>query len=154
MLESFDIILWAIVAALAFAGELLTVSFFLFFFALGAIVALIMAFLGFGFTAQIVGFMGASVLSMVALRPAVLNRLALVGGEPYESSGKIIGKKAVVTKPIEPGRAGMVKVGNGEFWTARTLDITERLAIGERVRVLDTDVLTALVEPLEEGEQL
>lgn len=44
----------------------------------------------------------------------------------------------------------MVKVGNGEFWTARTLYTSERLESGVRVRILDTDGLTALVEPLEE----
>ncbi len=150
MFESFDVILWAIVAALTFAGELLTVSFFLLFFALGAVVGLVMAFLGFGFTAQIIGFIAASVLSMIVLRPALLNRLALAGSEPYVGPGKIEGKKAVVTDPIEPGESGMVKVGNGEFWTARTLYTSERLESGVRVRVLDTDGLTALVEPLEE----
>lgn len=150
MFESFDVILWAIVAALTFAGELLTVSFFLLFFALGAVVGLVMAFLGFGFTAQIIGFIAASVLSMIVLRPALLNRLALAGSEPYVGPGKIEGKKAVVTEPIEPGESGMVKVGNGEFWTARTLYTSERLESGVRVRVLDTDGLTALVEPLEE----
>lgn len=150
MFESFDVVLWAIVAALTFAGELLTVSFFLLFFALGAVVGLVMAFLGFGFTAQIIGFIAASVLSMIVLRPALLNRLALAGSEPYVGPGKIEGKKAVVTNPIEPGESGMVKVGNGEFWTARTLYTSERLESGVRVRVLDTDGLTALVEPLEE----
>lgn len=103
MFESFDVVLWAIVAALTFAGELLTVSFFLLFFALGAVVGLVMAFLGFGFTAQIIGFIAASVLSMIVLRPALLNRLALAGSEPYVGPGKIEGKKAVVTNPIEPG---------------------------------------------------
>ncbi len=152
MFGNLDVILWAIVAALTFTGELLTVSFFLLFFALGAVVGLVMAFLGFGFTAQIIGFIAASVLSMVVLRPALLNRLALAGSEPYVGPGKIEGKKAVVTDPIEPGGSGMVKVGNGEFWTARTLYSGERLDPGVRVRVLDTDGLTALVEPLEKGE--
>ena len=150
MFENFDVVLWAIVAALTFAGELLTVSFFLLFFAFGAVVGMVTAFLGLSFTAQIAGFIGASVLSMVVLRPTLLNRLALAGSEPYVGPGKIEGKKAVVTDPIEPGESGMVKVGNGEFWTARTLYTSERLESGVRVRILDTDGLTALVEPLEE----
>lgn len=152
MFGNLEIVFWALVAALAFAGELLTVSFFLLFFALGAVVALIVAFLGFGISAQIVGFIGASVLSMVVLRPALLNRLALAGSEPYVGPGKIEGKKAVVTDPIEPGETGMVKVGNGEFWTARTMYTDGRIESGARVRILDTDGLTALVEPLESGE--
>ena len=153
MLGNLDVILWAIVAALTFAGELLTVSFFLLFFALGAVVGLVLAFLGFGITAQVIGFIAASILSMVVLRPALLNRLALVGSEPYVGPGKIEGKKAVVTHPIEPGESGMVRVGNGEFWTARTMYTSERLESGVRVRILDTDGLTALVEPLEDRRE-
>ena len=152
MFGNLDVILWALLAALTFAGELLTVSFFLLFFTLGALVGLVIAFLGFGFTVQVIGFIAASVLSMVVLRPALLNRLALAGSEPYVGPGKIEGKKAVVTDPIEPGESGMVRVGNGEFWTARTMYSGERLDSGVRVRVLDTDGLTALVEPLEKGE--
>jgi membrane protein implicated in regulation of membrane protease activity len=156
LFDNFDVILWAIVVALMFAGELLTISFFLLFFALGAAVSLVMALLGLGLTAQIIGFIVASILSMVILRPALLNRLALAGSEPYEGPGKIEGRKAIVTDPIEPGETGMVKIGNGEFWTARTLYTGGRIESGVRVQVLDTDGLTALVEPLdvEEGEQL
>ncbi|CAN5609826.1 hypothetical protein BH24ACT20_BH24ACT20_14080 [soil metagenome] len=155
MFGNLEVILWALIAALAFAGELLTVSFFLLFFALGAVVGLLLAFLGVGISGQIIGFIAASVLSMIVLRPALLNRLALAGSEPYVGPGKIEGKKAVVTDPIEPGETGMVKVGNGEFWTARTMYTNGRIESGTRVRILDTDGLTALVEPLEsrEGEQ-
>lgn len=154
MFDNFDVILWAIVAALMFAGELLTISFFLLFFAFGAAVSLVMALVGLGLAAQIAGFIVASVLSMIILRPALLNRLALAGSEPYEGPGKIEGRKAIVTDPIEPGESGMVKIGNGEFWTARTLYTGGRIESGVRVQVLDTDGLTALVEPLdvEEGE--
>ena len=156
MFENFDAVLWAIVAALMFTGELLSFSFFLLFFAFGALVSLVLALVGLGLTAQAIGFIVASVLSMIVLRPALLNRLALAGSEPYEGPGKIEGRKAVVTESIEPGESGMVRIGNGEFWTARTLYTNGKIESGARVRVLDTDGLTALVEPLdnEEGEQL
>ncbi len=155
MFEDFDAILWAIIAALMFTGELLTVSFFLLFFAVGALVSLAMALAGATLTAQIIGFIAASVLSMIVLRPALLNRLALAGSEPYKGPGSIEGRKAVVTDAIEPGESGMVRIGNGEFWTARTLYTGGRIESGARVRVLGKENLTALVEPLdsEEGEQ-
>lgn len=155
MFENFDAVLWAIVAALMFTGELLTVSFFLLFFAVGALVSLLMALVGLSLTAQIVGFIAASVLSMIVLRPTLLNRLALAGSEPYKGPGSIEGRRAVVTDAIEPGESGMVRIGNGEFWTARTLYTGGRIESGARVRVLGKENLTALVEPLdsEEGEQ-
>src|SRR3954469_4691216 len=78
-----EIIFWAIVAALAFVGEIVSVSFFLLFFALGAAVALVVALSGAGIVAQVVGFVAASLLSLVVLRPVLLHRATLGGGERY-----------------------------------------------------------------------
>lgn len=144
-----EIIFWAVLAALAFVGELFTVSFFLSFFSLGALVALGMAVAGFGLVPQVIGFVAASVLSMVVLRPALLNRLALRGGEGYRQHRGVTGESAVVTEAIEPGGKGTVRVGNGEFWMARSLDAGEGIPPGTRVRVLDTDGFTALVHAVE-----
>jgi membrane protein implicated in regulation of membrane protease activity len=147
-----EIIFWVALAALAFVGELLTVSFFLLFFSLGAVVGLVAALLGFSITVQAVGFLAASVLSMVILRPTFLNRLALGGGESYLGHRGITGEGAVVTEEIEAGGKGMVRVGRGEFWTARSLYPDEKIERGTKVRVLDTDGLTALVDTVEKKE--
>ena len=148
-----EIIFWAVLAALAFVGELLTVSFFLLFFSLGAAVGLIAALLGAGTTVQAVAFVAASVLSMVILRPALLNRLSLRGSEGYAGHRGITGESAVVTEEIEAGGKGMVRVGTGEFWTARSVYPEEKIEQGARVRVLDTDGLTALVDTIEMKEE-
>ena len=147
-----EIIFWAALAALAFVGELPTVSFFLLFFSLGAVVGLLAALFHLPLAVQGVGFVVASVLSMVILRPAVLNRLSLRGGEGYLGHRGITGKSAVVTEEIEAGGKGMVRVGSGEFWTARSLHPDEKIERGKRVRVLDTDGLTALVDTMETKE--
>lgn len=148
-----DIVFWAALAALAFVGELLTVSFFLFFFSLGALVALVAALAGLPLVAQGIGFVAASILSMIVLRPTILNRLALGSSEGYERRVGIAGKSAVVTDAIEPGGSGTVRVGSGDFWTARTIYPNEgTIERGTRVRVLDTDGLTALVEVVETRE--
>lgn len=144
-----DIIFWAVLAGLAFAGELLSVSFFLLFFSLGAVVALVMAFAGLGIAAQAIGFVVASIISMAVLRPALLNRLTLQGGEQYAGHRGITGESAVVTEPIEAGGKGAIRVGSGEFWTARALYYQGEIGKGAKVRVLDTDGITALVEPVE-----
>jgi membrane protein implicated in regulation of membrane protease activity len=148
-----EIIFWAVLAALAFVGELLTVSFFLLFFSLGAVVGLVAALLGAGITVQAVGFVLASALSMAILRPALLNRLALGGSEGYAGHRGITGESAVVTEEIEAGGKGMVRVGTGEFWTARSLHPDEKIERGTRVRVLDTDGVTALVDTVQSKEE-
>ena len=154
-MENLDIIFWAVLAALAFVGELLSVSFFLLFFSLGALVGLVMAFLGLGLVAQAIGFIVASVLSMVVLRPALVHRLSFRGSEQYERHDAVTGKSGVVTTSIEPGSSGTVRIGSGEFWTARAVYPEQGIEAGTRVRVLDTDGITALVEAvgIEEGEE-
>jgi membrane protein implicated in regulation of membrane protease activity len=143
-----------VLAALAFAGELLSVSFFLLFFSLGALVGLVMASIGLSMTAQAIGFVAASILSMAVLRPGLIHRISFRGSERYESRGSIAGKSGVVTDSIEPGGSGTVRIGSGEFWTARSLYPERGIEAGARVRVLDTDGVTALVEAveIEEGE--
>ena len=145
-------VFWAVLAVAAFVGELLTVSFFLLFFSFGAAVAFGMAFLGFGLAAQAVGFVLATGAGALVLRPPLVHRLASRGGERYVGHRGIAGESAVVTEAIEPGGRGIVRVGNGEFWTARSLSYGERLRPGARVRVLDTDGVTALVAGMEETE--
>ena len=154
-MENLDIIFWAVLAALAFAGELLTVSFFLLFFSLGALVGLVMALLGLGPVVQAIGFVVASVLSMAVLRPALMHRISFRGSERYVGRGNIAGKSGVVTDAIEPGASGTVRIGSGEFWTARAIYPDQRIDSGTRVRVLDTDGITALVEAvgIDEGEK-
>jgi membrane protein implicated in regulation of membrane protease activity len=147
-LEGLEIVVWAVVAALAFVGEILTVSFFLLFLSAGAVAALLMGLLGFGVAFQIAGFIAVSVLSTAVLRPALVRRISQ-SSEIYEGSGGIIGKVGVVTGAIEPGGSGMVRIGGGEFWTARSLYSGQRIEPGARVRVLETDGLTALVEVVE-----
>jgi membrane protein implicated in regulation of membrane protease activity len=120
-LEGLEIVVWAVVAALAFVGEILTVSFFLLFFSFGALIALLIAFLGFGVAFQVGGFVVAVALSMTVLRPALLHQISFRESEEYEPRGSIIGRNGVVTSVIEPGGSGTVRVGSGEFWTARSL---------------------------------
>jgi membrane protein implicated in regulation of membrane protease activity len=154
-LENLDIVFWAALALLAFVGELLTVSFFLLFLSSGALVGLILASLDFGIAVQAVGFVAASALSMAVLRPALMHRISFRGSERYESRDSVTGKSGVVTDRIEPGGSGTVRIGSGDFWSARSLYPGEGIEPGTRVRVLDTDGITALVEAvgIEEGEQ-
>ena len=148
-MDNRDIFYWAVLAALTFAGELLSVSFFLLFFSLGALVALLMAFAGLGIGLQVAGFIVASVLSMVVLRPALMHRISFRSSERYERRDSIAGKSGVVTNSIEPGGSGMVRIGSTEFWTARAVYPEQRIESGTRVRVLGTDGITALVEAVE-----
>jgi membrane protein implicated in regulation of membrane protease activity len=156
-MQSVEIIFWAVLAAVAFVGEILSVSFFLLSFSIGAVVALLMALAGLGVGLQAAGFIATWLLSMVVLRPAIMHRISFRSSEPYASRDSITGKSGVVSSAIEPGASGTVRIGSTEFWTARALYPEHRIELGTRVRVLDTDGLTAVVEAVgiegEGGEQ-
>ena len=151
-LGGLDVIFWIIATVAAVVGEVVTTSFFLVFFALGTVVALGLAVLGFGLPVQIAGFVLASAASMALLRPAVVHRLSLGSSEGYERRGGIVGRSATVTAAIEPGGSGQVEVGGGEYWSARAAYGDGRIGEGTRVRVLHTDGMTVLVEPWEADE--
>src|SRR5918994_2712520 len=154
-LENLDIVFWAVLAALAFVGELLSVSFFLLFFSLGAVAGLIVASLGLGIAAQAVAFVAASALSMAILRPALMHRISFRGSERYESRNAVTGKSGVVTDRIEPGGSGTVRIGSREFWTARSVYPEQGIKAGARGRGLGTGRATALLGAvcLGEGEE-
>jgi membrane protein implicated in regulation of membrane protease activity len=154
-MENLDIVFWAVLAVLVFVGELLTVSFFLLFLSLGALAGLALAALDFSIAAQAIGFVAASALSMAILRPALMHRISFRGSERYESRNAVTGRSGVVTDAIEPGGSGTVRIGSGDFWTARSVYPEQGIEEGTRVRVLDTDGVTALVEAvgIEEGEK-
>ena len=152
LLGGMEIIFWIAATVAAVVGEVLTTSFFLVFFALGALVALGLAALGFGLPVQIAGFVAASAASLALLRPTVVHRLSLGGGERYGRRGGLVGRSVTGTVAIEPGGNGQVEVGGGEYWSARSAYGDRRIEKGARVRVLHTDGLTVLVEPLEANE--
>src|SRR5262245_39556149 len=84
---------------------------------------------------QVLVFAAVSVLGLVAVRPVIKSRLhrnaerAVIGTEALE------GSEATVVEEVAQGR-GMVKIG-GELWTARPFDISQVLAPGEVVRVME-----------------
>src|SRR3712207_1574116 len=108
-----------------------------------------MAFLGLGVALQAAGFIAAWLLSMVVLRPAIMHRISFRSSERYESRDSITSKSGVVTSAIQPGGSGTVRIGSGEFWTARALHPRQGIEPGTRVRVLGTNGITALVEAVE-----
>jgi membrane protein implicated in regulation of membrane protease activity len=120
-------------------GELaLAGTFFLLPFAVGALVACILAFLDVGLGVQWLAFVGISALGSAALIPL---RARLDRNDPGSSEGigsrRLVGQPALVTAPIHAGPhgRGMVRVGREE-WRAETVDELA-VAPGVVVRVVE-----------------
>jgi membrane protein implicated in regulation of membrane protease activity len=127
---------WIVGSAVFAVGEILTTgSFFLLPFAVGALVAAILAFAGIGVAVEWVAFVAVSIAVLVALRPLArrLDRSALDQGV---GARRLVGMRATVIEAI-PGDAelGMVRVEREE-WRAQSTD-GSAIAEGTVVRVAD-----------------
>ncbi len=136
-------LLWAIAAVLLAVGEILTPGlFFLGPVAVAAVLACLLALLGLGAAAQIIGFVIASIASVAVLRPLARSHLHV---PPLLRTGTaaLIGTKALVLERVDAD-GGRVRIG-GEEWSARAFVDDQVIEPGERVEVVKIEGATALV---------
>ncbi len=111
-------------------------------FAVGAVVAAVVAGLGGGVVAQVLLFVIVSVALLVFVRPlAYRNRQ-----RPEQRSGvdALKGRQAVVLERVDGGSGGRIKLG-GEVWSARSLEQDRVFDPGQQVDVVEIDGATAVV---------
>lgn len=130
---------WIWLAATGFfaVGEAaLAGSFFLLPFAVGAVVAAVIAFAGGGVAPQWIAFAAISVIASAALIPL---RRRLDRTEPQDGIGsrRLIGQDARVLEAIGagPNAVGQVRIGR-EMWRAESQD-QSAIPEGSTVRVVD-----------------
>jgi membrane protein implicated in regulation of membrane protease activity len=143
---------WLVATAVFAIGEMATPgSFFLAPFALGALVASLLAFAGVSVGVEWIVFLLVSVATLAALRPVAhrLDRNALDHGV---GARRLVGSRATVLQDI-PGAAelGLVRVDREE-WRAQSTDGTP-ISAGTVVRVAEvqgTRVIVAVDNALPE----
>jgi membrane protein implicated in regulation of membrane protease activity len=139
---------WTIAMAVFAVGEMATPgSFFLAPFAVGALVAAILAFADVGVAAEWAVFLVVSIATLRALRPLArrLNRKALDDGV---GARRLTGGQATVLRDIPGGdELGMVRIDREE-WRAQSYDGSP-IGAGTAVRVADvqgTRVIVAAID--------
>ncbi len=139
-------VIWVVIAVMALAGEMFTLGLYLASFgAAAAIVAVLSLAAPLG--AQIAVFLALSLMLLFVARPLVLRVLPRSNeGSNLPMMGPI-GKDAVVVQRLTR-QSGQIRVGEGEFWSARALDPDVLLPSGREVEVVEMDGLTALVRPV------
>jgi len=148
------LVVWLVVAILAAIGEVLTTGLYLAVVAAAAAIAAVLS-LAFGIDIQLIGFAAASTVGLLLVRPFVVHTLGLesvfhsLPGPVTHST--VIGRQALVTQSIDAG-GGQIRIGQGEFWTARPLEPGQKIPAGTSVQVALVEGLTALVEPVESEE--
>ena len=135
-------IVWLILAVVLAVGEVLTMGFFLAPFAVGALVAALVAAAGAGFVVSGLAFLAVSSLAFLALRPIARRHLKLPA-QLRTGSAALVGKTGTVVEAVTAD-AGRVRI-DGEVWTARPYDDDATFEAGQRVHVLQIRGATALV---------
>src|ERR687883_1118531 len=139
---------WVLVGVLALAGESASMALFLLGAGLAAFVAAVLAVLGVPALGQAGVFVLLSVVLIGLVRPRLLQ--ALVGHRqprPLTTQEALIGRVATVTEPVTD-EGGMVRLGRGEFWSARATSPTQQIEAGSRLRIPRVEGFAAYVRPL------
>ncbi|GGK71973.1 NfeD family protein [Mangrovihabitans endophyticus] len=140
-----EAVIWIVLGIALAIAEAFTVTFLVIFFAAGALAAAGAAALGAPLLLQVIVFAAVSGLSVGAIRPIIMRhqRPAVESGQTPFGLEAIEGSAGTVLEEVD-AEHGMIKI-DGELWTARAYDHTEKYQPGERVRVIKVRGATALV---------
>ena len=136
---------WLIVAGIFFIIEMATVGFLVFWFSIGALLALIVSFFTDNLVIQTAVFVVSSGILVFFTRPFV-NRFAK--SDKLETNAfSIIGKIAIVTEEINPLLgSGQIKI-EGEVWSAKTIT-SSVIPVNSEVEITSIEGVKAVIKPI------
>ena len=124
---------WLIAIALLLLVEFATSALTTIWFAGGALIALLCAFVGGPVWMQVLLFVAGSAILLVLTRPLAVRMLNK--GTTRTNADSLIGQEAVVTERIDNIRStGAVQV-NGQVWTARSVNPEHEIEKDEVVMI-------------------
>ena len=139
--------MWLIIAGVCLVIEIITVGFLVFWFAIGALMAMITSLFIDNLVIQTAVFVISSTILIFATKPFVkkfVNNKNSVKTNVYSSIGKI----GIVTKDIDSiDGTGQVKV-DGEVWSAIGLNDIN-ISKGTEVKVEEIKGVKAIVSPIQ-----
>jgi len=128
---------WLLLAVIFFVGEAVTVGFFVFWFGVGALVALLASLFIDSLAVQSVLFLSVSIVLLFFTRPLV-NKFLLKSNDVKTNAYSVEGKKGRVNIEINPIEGtGQVKIA-GELWSAKSND--------DSVIPVDTDIIVEKID--------
>jgi membrane protein implicated in regulation of membrane protease activity len=135
-------LIWILIAVILAAGEVMSLSFYLAPFALGALLAAIATGMGASGLVTMIVFLGTAGLLLGFARP-IARRHLRTPPQLRTGTAALIGRDAIVTRRID-GDGGAVKL-DGEVWSARSYVDDEVIEAGRKVHVVEIRGATALV---------
>lgn len=136
---------WLIIAGIFFIGEIATVGFLVFWFGIGALLAMIVSIFTPNIIIQTTVFVISSTILIFATKPFVKKFVDVKKTNTNVYS--IVGKKALVIKEIDPIHSvGQIKI-NGEVWTAES-ENNKVIPEGSEVEIIEIKGVKAVVKPV------
>jgi membrane protein implicated in regulation of membrane protease activity len=137
-------VIWILVAVAFGVGEVLTTTFVLAPFSVGALVAALVAAIGGGAVVSWLAFIVISLLTLWVVRPIARSHMR-TPAQLRTGTAALIGKRAIVLERIANDEGvGCVKI-DGEVWTARAYEEDRVIEAGTPVQVIEIRGATALV---------
>jgi membrane protein implicated in regulation of membrane protease activity len=137
-------VIWILVAVAFGVGEVLTTTFVLAPFSVGALVAALVAAIGGGAVGSWLAFIVVSLLTLWVVRPIARSHMR-TPAQLRTGTAALIGRRAIVLERIANDEGvGCVKI-DGEVWTARAYVEDQIIDAGTPVQVIEIRGATALV---------
>jgi membrane protein implicated in regulation of membrane protease activity len=137
-------VIWILVAVAFGIGEVLTTTFVLAPFSVGALVAALVAAIGVGAVGSWATFIVVSLLTLWFVRPIARSHLR-TPPQLRTGTAALVGRRAIVLERIANDEGvGCVRI-DGEVWTARAYEEDRVIEAGTPVQVIEIRGATALV---------
>ena len=124
-----------------------TLSLVSIWFSAGALMGILLEYLGISLIGQIIGFIITSVLTFLIFRPVLMK--SIKSEKVKTNTDRLIGGTGEVVKEINSLTLGQVKI-NGQIWTGKSQDGLT-LKEGTLVEVIDSEGAKLLVVEKERG---
>ncbi len=134
-------IFWVVVAIVMAIIEAITLGLTTIWFAAGALITIVFAWLGLPYYVQIIAFLASSCILLVLTRPIIKKYLKV--GAVKTNVDSLIGKNCIVLSDITEHKFGQVKL-SGQVWTAKSQN-DETLLAGEEVKVISVEGVKLVV---------
>lgn len=139
--------LWLIASGIFFVGEIFTIGFVLFWFGIGALIAMITSFFVSNVILQTIIFLVSSTILVIFTKP-LMNQFTKKDNTPTNVYS-FIGKQAIVTEDIENLKSkGQIKI-SGEIWSASSSNDDENIKKDTKVKIIEVKGVKAIVTPIE-----
>ncbi|MFI9379740.1 NfeD family protein [Kutzneria sp. NPDC052558] len=136
-------VLWLLFGVALVLAEVLSGDFVLVMLGVGGLAAALADVVGGSLLADAIVFAATTLVGLFAVRPILRSRL-MAGGHDHRTGIEALkGVQAVVVSTVDE-HDGRVRI-NGEVWSARTFEPTQRLEPGRQVIVMDISGATAIV---------